>query len=443
MKKIFSQFDKKYYQFLPEVLQNRLVRPGLLLHHLLEARQSVSPRGSTGTNSALLHGLGSIGESLPCLFVHLNVGGDLQLLQFRLQVGVTLGGGCGGSAQMFLFFFGLPGQRQLADTHPHVVEDVRHQPGVNTAGVGHVALASFVNIHLTDFALETLSGDAVEHGATVITKGKFHVIMNFKPVRNIDLEPRPGAFLPALALEPRTLRDDHLVAPLVDNTGADLALVTLLTKTPNEIPTVRTEGWLLQVDSHELVAIDLVDPTSESHSPLVSPAFFFLKGSAGLILFVLGRPLELNLDVKFSIGLQIQPDIVQRLVCLLYQVGERQLAVGDEVVGRDGGVVEHGEADLLGGPQQVRGESLVPVGVVGFPFCAGSLHVQLVHVYRDVGVEVHLLGGLFVHREPSHELGGLKVRGGTDRDLRERESVSVTTHQSHPSCLPSTCRGTF
>ena len=198
------------------------------------------------------------------------------------------------------------------------------------------------------FALETLPRDAVEHGAAVITKSKFHVIMNFKPVRNIDLEPRPGAVLAALALQPRTLGDDHLVAPLVDNTGADLTLVTLLAKTPDEIPTVRTEGWLLQVDRHELVTVDLVDSPPERHPPLVSPTFFFLKGSAGLILFVLGGPLELNLDVKFSIGLQVQPDVVQWLLRLLYQVGERQLAVGDEVVGRDGGVVEHGEADLLG-----------------------------------------------------------------------------------------------
>ena len=245
--------------------------------------------------------------------------------------------------------------------------------------------------------------------------------MNFKPVRNIDLEPRPSTFLPALALQPRTLRDDHLVAPLVDNACADLTLVTLLAKTPDEISTVRTEGWLLQVDRHELVTVDLVDATSERHPPLVSPTFFLLKGSAGLILFVLGGPLELNLDVKFSIGLQVQPDVVQRLLGLLYQVGERHLAVGDEVVGRDGGVVEHGEADLLGGPQQVRGEGLVPVGVVGLPFCAGSLYVQLVHVYGHVGVEVHLLGGLLVARlEASHELGGLKVGGGADRDLRER-----------------------
>ena len=134
--------------------------------------------------------------------------------------------------------------------------------------------------------------------------------MNFKPVRNIDLEPRPGAVLSALALQPRTLGDDHLVAPLVDHAGAHLALVALLTKTPDEISAVGTEGRLLQVDSHELVTIDLVDPPSDRHSPLVSPTFLLLKGSAGLILFVLGGPLELNLDVKFSIGFQVQPDIV-------------------------------------------------------------------------------------------------------------------------------------
>ena len=39
------------------------------------------------------------------------------------------------------------GQRELAHAHAHVVEDVRHQPRVDAAGVGHVCLASLVNIH--------------------------------------------------------------------------------------------------------------------------------------------------------------------------------------------------------------------------------------------------------------------------------------------------------
>ena len=68
--------------------------------------------------------------------------------------------------------------------------------------------------------------------------------MNFKQVGNIGLELSLG-----------TRRDDFLLAPLVDSTGADLTLVTLLTNTPNKIPTVKTESWLLKVDSHELVTI--------------------------------------------------------------------------------------------------------------------------------------------------------------------------------------------
>ena len=68
--------------------------------------------------------------------------------------------------------------------------------------------------------------------------------MNFKQVGNIGLE-----------LSLRTFRDDLLLAPFVDNTGAPLTLVTLLTNTPNKIATVKTESWLLKVDSHELVTI--------------------------------------------------------------------------------------------------------------------------------------------------------------------------------------------
>ena len=110
----------------------------------------------------------------------------------------------------------------------------------------------------------------------MITKCKLHVVMNFEPVRNIDLEPGPSPLLRPLALQAGTLGDDHLVAPLVDHAGAHLALVALLAKTPDEISTVGTEGGLLQVDSHELVTIDLVDTTSQRHSPLCSPAIFLL-----------------------------------------------------------------------------------------------------------------------------------------------------------------------
>lgn len=76
---------------------------------------------------------------------------------------------------------------------------------------------------------------------------------------------------------------------------------------------------------------------------------------------------------------------MRRLIFLLDELRQGDLAVGDEIVGRHGRVVEHGEADLLRVSQQIRGERLVPRGLprlvlgrgaldrdlqcVGVPFC--------------------------------------------------------------------------
>ncbi len=68
---------------------------------------------------------------------------------------------------------------------------------------------------------------------------------------------------------------------------------------------------------------------------------------------------------------------MRRLVLLLDEVRQGDLAVGDEVVGRHGGVVEHGEADLLGVAQQVRGERLVPRGLPGLVLGGGALDGDL------------------------------------------------------------------
>ena len=83
---------------------------------------------------------------------------------------------------------------------------------------------------------------------------------------------------------------------------------------------MRTKCGLLQVDRHELVTIDLMNPTSESHSPLGSPALFLLECSAWLVLLVLGGPLELDLDVELPLGLQLQPDVMQGLAGLLDKI---------------------------------------------------------------------------------------------------------------------------
>ena len=42
----------------------------------------------------------------------------------------------------------------------------------------------------------------------------------------------------------RTLCRDEFVAPLVDHADTNLTLVALLAEAPDEVSTVRTEGWL-------------------------------------------------------------------------------------------------------------------------------------------------------------------------------------------------------
>ena len=62
-----------------------------------------------------------------------------------------------------------------------------------------------------------------------------------------------------------------------------------------------------------------------------------LECTVWLVLFILGRPQQLDLDVQLAVGLEVHPDLVERLLRLADQVGEREFAVGDEVVGGNGG----------------------------------------------------------------------------------------------------------
>ena len=56
-----------------------------------------------------------------------------------------------------------------------------------------------------------------------------------------------------------------------------------------------------------------------------------------MVLLVLGRPQQLNLDVQLPVRLKVDPDLMKRLLGLADEVGEGELAVGDEVVGGNGG----------------------------------------------------------------------------------------------------------
>ena len=58
------------------------------------------------------------------------------------------------------------------------------------------------------------------------------------------------------------------------------------------------------------------------------------------------------------------PEVVEGLVLLVDEICEADGAVGDEGVGRDGGVVPHRQPHHLRLPQQVRRERLVPCRVL-------------------------------------------------------------------------------
>ena len=85
---------------------------------------------------------------------------------------------------------------------------------------------------------------------------------------------------------------------------------------------------------------------------------------------------------------------------------------------------------LLSWAEQVGAECLVPVWVVGLALGAGPLHVQLVHVDGNVGVELGGLAAVLVQVVPGHELGGLQVRRGADRHLTQHNvrEISLTKH---------------
>ena len=78
------------------------------------------------------------------------------------------------------------------------------------------------------------------------------------------------------------------------------------------------------------------------------------------------------------------------LLLLVNIICQVHSAVCDEVVRRHGGVVPDGESHLVGVPQQVCGEGLVPHGLLGLAFGAGALDRHFVHVDRHVRVQEHV-----------------------------------------------------
>ena len=87
----------------------------------------------------------------------------------------------------------------------------------------------------------------------MITEGKLHVVVNLKPVRNIDLEPCPLGVLHSFSWKSRTHCDDHLMTSFVNHTTTHLTLVTLLTQAP-EMVSLSLECFIVLFD-FEMITI--------------------------------------------------------------------------------------------------------------------------------------------------------------------------------------------
>ena len=64
-----------------------------------------------------------------------------------------------------------------------------------------------------------------------------------------------------------------------------------------------------------------------------------------MVLLILSRPEQLNLDVQLPVRFKVDPDLMKRLLGLANEVGEGELAVGDEVVGGNGGAGQRSELE--------------------------------------------------------------------------------------------------
>ena len=85
-----------------------------------------------------------------------------------------------------------------------------------------------------------------------------------------------------------------------------------------------------------------------------------------MVLLILSGPEQLNLNMQLPVRLEVQPDLMEGLLGLADEVGQGELAVGDEVVRGHGGTrrgwrdegtqnipVEHSEPNLFCRTQKI------------------------------------------------------------------------------------------
>lgn len=123
---------------------------------------------------------------------------------------------------------------------------------VHLTGAGDLRLTPPVHIHRAGLTSHPLADQAVQQRPTVLAEGGPPVAVDFKLVLVLGV-----IGVGPLACAP-TGKSHKLVAPLVNRKAAELALVALLPKPPDEAGAVAAEGGLLEQLRGEPVALHLV-----------------------------------------------------------------------------------------------------------------------------------------------------------------------------------------
>lgn len=165
--------------------------------------------------------------------------------------------------------------------------------------------ASLMTVHLARSAFKALSNDSPQKRSTVITERGGLVRVGLKAMGHVDIESlllRIGINIRHGLVCTRAVTDHQLVTLLVKYAIANLALITLLAKTPNKLMAMGAVSRLLEEASHELVAIDLVDLLALQSTATLGGSFGFHECTIGRISF-----LEDDFHAYSSCGLQIEP----------------------------------------------------------------------------------------------------------------------------------------
>lgn len=85
-------------------------------------------------------------------------------------------------------YFGAPGLGLFVRRDAEGAQDLGHLLGVDAAGVGHVLLAAFVDVHVAHLALESLLDESVQERPAVVAEREAFVIVDDKAVRHVDIE---------------------------------------------------------------------------------------------------------------------------------------------------------------------------------------------------------------------------------------------------------------